>query len=199
MTSGDRVVPELEPCDTRHLQDADWLHLRRLRALVADDTDAAQVAAVLDDIGRGPRNGLVVAIEAEVRGLYGIEPSNRHRYVPKDRFVGLDVSQLRQLVLARVDALRPGPCVVPEAVFRVQVHAVEFEGELVAVREITGKDWDYSLFETTSGPPGHVVEIEYGSHATYSVVKRLAPEDSALLADGTLDAADIDRLVDRYR
>lgn len=199
MPSNDDVVPERELCDTRHLQESDWQHLGRLRALVAADADVAQVIVMLDDIGRGARNGVVVAIEAEVRGLYGIEPSTRHRYVPKERFAGLDAPQLRHLVLARVDALRPGTCHVPEAVYCVHVHAVEFEGEVVAVREIAGKDWDYSLFETTADPLGHFVEIEYGSHATYSVVKRIASEDSELLAGGALDVDEIDRLVDRYR
>lgn len=191
------VIPDLQPCDTQYFEDSDWRHLRRMRALVAAGADRDHAAAVLTEISSGARNGMVVAIETDVRGLYGLDASSHYRYAPKDKFVQLDEAGLRELVLARIDALRPGPCDVPEAVYRVDIHTIDFEGELVAVREIARKDWDYLLFVTTEGPPAHFVEIDYGSQAIYSVIKQLSEEDSQLLSKGAI--TDLDRLIDRYR
>lgn len=195
----DDAVPDLESVDTQLFQDSDWQHLRRMRDLVSTGADAALVAEALADIGRGGRNGLVVAIESDVSGVFGLEPSSRCRYVPKDRFARLDQARLRELVIARIDALRPGVCDVPESVYRADVHTIELDGERFPVREIAKKDWDYSLYVTTSGPQTHFAEIDHGSHAIYSVVKRITAEDSRLLSGGELTSAGIDRLVDRYR
>ena len=199
MSSPDRAGPLLETVDTRYFEESDWQHLRRLRDLLTDGGDTAAAADLLDEIGRGGRNGMVAAIESDVRGLYGLDPSTSYRYVPKDGFAELGPDGLRASVLARIDALRPGVCQVPESVYRVDIHTIECDGERIAVREIGRKDWDYFLYVTTSGPIAHYVEIDYGSHAIYSVVKRLTPDDSALLSVGALAPADIDRLVDRYR
>jgi hypothetical protein len=199
MPPPDDVVPALEVCDTRYLAESDWGHLRRLRNVVAGGADAAHASEVLEEIGRSGRNGMVVAIEVDVRGLYALETSNLCRSVPKEQFAGLDTAGLRALVLARIDALRPGVCDVPEAVYRVETHTIEFDGEPIAVREIARRDWDYLLYVAASDPSSHFVDICYGSHAVYSVVKRLSTEDSALLAGGALADGDLDRLVDRYR
>lgn len=198
LPNGD-AVPELEPVDTQHLELSDWEHLRRLRDLVANRADHDRAVAVIDEIGRGPRNGMVVAIEADVKGLYGITPSSQYRYVPKDEFAELDADRLRELVLARIDALRPGRCEVPESVFRVDIFAIEFEGEPIRVREIARAEWDYILFVAADDPSTHFVEIVHGSHAMYTVVKRLDPDDSHRLTTGAIEGPDLDRLVDRYR
>ena len=134
--SGGDVVAEFELVDTQYLQPSDWQHLRRLREVIATGADESTARAVLAEIGGGPRNGMVTAIETEVKGLYGLDPSSRYRYVPKDRFGTLAHSRLRELVIARIDALQPGRCSVPEAVYRVDIHTIEFEGHLVRVREI---------------------------------------------------------------
>lgn len=197
-SSGD-AVPDLEPVDTQYLTTADWEHLRRLRELVATQADHGRVIATLDEIGRGRRNGMVVAIETDVRGLHGLPPSSQYRYVPKAAFAGLDADHLRALVLARIDALRPGRCDVPESVFRVDIHTIEFEGEPIRVREVARGDWDYILYVAADDPSTHFVEIVHGSHAMYTVVKRLDPDDSHRLTTEVLAAPELGRLVDRYR
>lgn len=188
------------PADvTRYFEESDWDHVRRLRDVVAGDADRATAAALLEEIGRGGRNGIVVAIEMDVRGLYGLDTSTRHRYVPKDEFAELGPDALRALVLARIDAIRRGTADVPESVYRVDIDTIELDGEPIAVREIARKDWDYVVYVGATGPLAHYVEIDHGSHAVYSVVKRLSPEDSHLLSTGTVAGADLDRLVDGYR
>lgn len=193
------VVAEFELVDTQYLQASDWQHLRRLREVIATGADESTARAVLAEIGGGPRNGMVTAIETEVKGLYGLDPSSRYRYVPKDRFGTLAHSRLREMVIARIDALQPGRCSVPEAVYRVDIHTIEFEGHLVRVREIARKNWDYVVFEATEGPTAHFAEIDHGTHAVTSVVRRLDAEDSQRLSEGDVDRDELDRMIDRYR
>jgi hypothetical protein len=197
--ANDDVVADLELIDTQHLGASDWTYLQRLRELVATGADETTARTVLAEIAGGPRNGMVAAIESEVKGLYGLDPSDRYHYVPKQRFAALPHSRLRELVIARIDAIRPGRCAVPEAVYRVEVHTIECDGEAIHVREIARKDWDYLVFESTTGPPAYFAEIDDGTRAMSSVIKRLDAEDSQRLRDGDVDQVELDRMIDRYR
>lgn len=193
-------APESEPVwqTSEHFSTGDWNFVRRLSAQLTDDPNPDSVAEALAEFEPGPRNGLVAAVETEIRAVFGLYRSEWTEWRVRPEFEGLARGRLAELLVERLDSIVPGrPFTMPPPLFDSHLIALEVAGVRTPARELRRRDWDYIVAESTEPPGTYFVEFLRGSIGLYTEVKTLSPTDGAMVHD--LSDSEVDRLVDNYR
>jgi hypothetical protein len=192
-------TPDREPvCYTSdHLSARDWEFVHRLRSHLADDPDPDSVATVLAEFESGPRDGLVVTLDTEIRASFGLYRSEWTEWRLRPEHEGLTPDRLVVLLVERLDAVASGRPFPMPPLFESHVTALDVAGVRTPVRELRRRDWDYIVAESTETPGTFFVEFLRGSAGLYTEVKTMAPSDGAMARD--LSETDLDRLVNSYR
>lgn len=175
----------------------DWLFLKRCRDLLATDRTVEQFEALLAEEPFGPWNGLVMDIRLDVQGVFGLYKSDYMALQLRPGLISLQQRELRDLLVKRIDAIKPGKFVFPPALHACVRTAIEIGGSRIAVRQVFEKDWDYTIFVSVDQPSTYYVEILCGSIALHTKVAQLDAADGAALC--TSSPKQTDRIIDRYR
>ena len=183
-------------CSGAALTERDWRFLADLRSLLDDGAGRERIATRIGEYERAAQNGLVADIKLDAQGLFGLFISRTTKLSLRPDLAHASESDLRAALVARIDAIRPDAFTLPPALHRCETSAIDFEGRLIAVRQLASKPWDYIVCVGVDEPAVYV-DILKGSIALYSTVRRLSEEDAAVVHDLAPHA--LDRLVDKYR
>jgi len=175
----------------------DWRFLRRCRDLLASDLGAGPVEALLAEEPSGPWNGLVMDIRLDLQGVFGLYKSDYITLRLRPGLTSMKQRDLLDLLVKRIDAIKPGTFVLPPALCACVRTALDIGGRQIAVRQVFNKDWDYSIFVSLDQPAAYYVEILCGSIALHTKVAQLDAADGAALGAST--PKETDRIIDRYR
>ena len=193
-------APHSEPVwqTSEHFSARDWEFVHRMRTQLADDPNPDHVAEALAEYESGPRNGLVVSLDTEIRASFGLCRSEWTEWRLRPEHEGLTPARVAELLVERLDSIVPGrPFTMPPPLFDSHLIALEVAGVRTPARELRRRDWDYIVAESTEPPGTFFIEFLRGSVGLYTEVKTMSSNDAATIH--ALSETELDRLVDAYR
>ncbi len=181
---------------TTYFSKSDFEYLNKLRESF-ETGDKTKVKALLAEFEKIGKNGIVLDLEYDVLNFFELKNDERYYYRIKEKFRSLNTNEIKELILKRFDSIKGEKFDLPETVYTMEIVSINYEGNLIPVKTLLIKNWDFILYETTRTPKRHYVEIEYGSHALYTLTKLISEQDSELISTEGFEI--INQLIDKYR
>lgn len=162
-------------------------HLRKLESLVKNN-QIFDLKEFLEDQSKNTKSGIYAGILTDVAGFYELDQSLTRSWILCPKFQQLPRSQVKELLLNRINSVHEELICLPEKLFEVNTIRVVIDGRAIDVKEVCRQRWDYILYQSLYYANEFYVSIVFDqSFVSWSKEFPLSESEAQIAAGGTLE------------
>lgn len=157
-----------------------------------DNLDALK--KLLKNHEKDKKSGIYSDIESNVSSFYELNQTLTSSWVLRPKFRNLERSQIKDLLIQRIQSLKEGVIELPEGLYQLETIRINYEGRLVDVEEVMRETWDFILFTSKFYKNEYYVNMVFEkSFASWNKDLKLTEGESKIVETGNRE--DIIRMI----
>lgn len=151
--------------------------LQILRALIIDE-NVERIQEVTISKKGDKKSGIYISIESDIKAYFDQLQTLTTSWVLKEKFLNLSRSEIKALIIKRIDTVNLTLVHLPEKIFQYKTIRIEYQNRLIDVNEIHRKRWEYIIYKAVNYRDEYFASIVFtNSAADWSKILKLTEKE----------------------
>ncbi len=138
------------------------------------------------------KSGIYISIESDIRAFFDLSQTLTTSWVIKDKFLNLSKLDIQELLINRIESVKPGIIHLPENIFIIKTIRIEYEQRLIDVVEIKRKHWEYILYKASNYSNEYFASIVFTqTSAEWSKILKLTEDEIRMALSNKNEEVDL--------